>query len=145
MLQTVMLALRNMRIIPIIVVAAFLFSSGAVVVPAQTPDLTPPDVFPTAPQDGSTVSGSAVTVSATASDNVGIAAVQFKLDGTNLGSELSSRPYTISLDTASLVNGSHTITAVARAALPWMMVLLGFLLLVTYWPALTLVLPNLLF
>jgi C4-dicarboxylate transporter DctM subunit len=38
-----------------------------------------------------------------------------------------------------------SITKVARAALPWTMVLLVFLVMVTYIPALTLALPNLLF
>ncbi len=38
-----------------------------------------------------------------------------------------------------------SITQVARAALPWTMVLLVFLVLVTYIPALTMTLPNLLF
>jgi len=53
-------------------------------------------------------------------------------------------PVGLNLFVASGITGMP-ITAVARAALPWMMVLLGFLLLVTYWPALTLVVPNLLF
>ena len=39
----------------------------------------------TAPATGATVSGSTVTVSATASDNVGVTGVQFKLDGANSG------------------------------------------------------------
>jgi hypothetical protein len=56
-----------------------------------------------------------VTVSASASDNVGVAGVQFKLDGSNLGNEDTSAPYTISWDTTGL-SGSHTLTAVARDA-----------------------------
>jgi tripartite ATP-independent transporter DctM subunit len=38
-----------------------------------------------------------------------------------------------------------SIMAVARAALPWTLVLLAFLAMITYLPAITLVLPNLLF
>jgi C4-dicarboxylate transporter DctM subunit len=38
-----------------------------------------------------------------------------------------------------------SITQVARAALPWTLILLTFLVLVTYVPAITLFLPNLLF
>ncbi|MGQ0593124.1 MAG: galactose oxidase-like domain-containing protein, partial [Gammaproteobacteria bacterium] len=51
---------------------------------AAAPDTTPPTVSMTAPANGATVSGTAVPVSATASDNVGVAGVQFKLDGANL-------------------------------------------------------------
>ena len=38
-----------------------------------------------------------------------------------------------------------SIMEVARAALPWTLVLLLFLVLITYVPAITLLLPNLLF
>jgi C4-dicarboxylate transporter DctM subunit len=38
-----------------------------------------------------------------------------------------------------------SIMQVAKAALPWTMVLLAFLVMVTYIPAITLFLPNLLF
>jgi C4-dicarboxylate transporter DctM subunit len=36
------------------------------------------------------------------------------------------------------------ITELTVAVLPWLLTMLGFLLLVTYWPGLSLVLPNLL-
>jgi len=62
----------------------------------------------------------------------------------NLEIGMVTPPVGLNLFVASGITGMP-ITAVARAALPWMMVLLGFLLLVTYWPALTLVVPNLLF
>src|SRR5713101_9775852 len=45
-------------------------------------DVTPPTVSITAPAGGVTVAGT-VTVSASASDNVGVAGVQVKLDGVN--------------------------------------------------------------
>ena len=80
------------------------------------PDTTPPTVSITAPSNGATVSGSAVTVSANASDDVAVAGVQFKLDGSNLGSEDTTNPYSISWDTTGVGNGSHTLTAVARDA-----------------------------
>lgn len=78
-------------------------------------DTTPPTVSLTAPAGGATVSGT-VTVSATASDNVGVAGVQFKLDGANLGAEDTSNPYSVIWDTTTAANGSHTLTAVARDA-----------------------------
>jgi hypothetical protein len=54
------------------------------------------------------------TVSASASDVVGVAGVQFKLDGANLGAEVTSTPYSVSWATTGATNGSHTLTAVAR-------------------------------
>jgi hypothetical protein len=79
---------------------------------AASADTTPPSVTLSAPPAG-TVSGT-VTVSATASDNVGVAGVQFKLDGVNLGTEDASSPYSLSWDTTTATNGAHTLTAVAR-------------------------------
>ena len=82
---------------------------------AAPPDTTPPLISMTAPISGSTVSGS-VTVSATASDNVGVASVQFTLDGANLGTLLTTSPYSISWNTTASTTGSHTLSAVARDA-----------------------------
>ncbi len=78
-------------------------------------DTTPPTVSITAPTGGAVVSG-AITVSASASDNVGVVGVQFKVDGVNLGAEVLSSPYSTSLNTATLSNASHSLTAVARDA-----------------------------
>ncbi len=78
-----------------------------------TPDTTPPTVSITAPVGGSTVSNT-VTVSASASDNVAVADVQFQLDGVNLGQGLTTAPYTISWDTTTTSNGAHNLTAIAR-------------------------------
>jgi uncharacterized protein DUF4082/Big-like domain-containing protein len=79
-------------------------------------DTTAPTVSITTPANGATVSGSAVTVSATAADNVGVVGVQFKLDGANLGAEDTASPYTFSWNTTTTANGNHTWTAVARDA-----------------------------
>ena len=79
------------------------------------PDTTPPTVSLTSPIAGATVSGT-ITVSATASDDVGVAGVQFLLDGANLGAEDTASPYSVSWDTTTATNASHTLTAVARDA-----------------------------
>jgi len=79
------------------------------------PDTTPPTISLTAPAAGNTVSGT-LQVSATASDNVGVAGVQFKLDGANLGSEVTTAPYQAPWNTTGIANGQHTLTAVARDA-----------------------------
>src|SRR5205807_992707 len=80
-----------------------------------TVDNIPPTVSITAPAAGSTVSGT-VTVSATAADNVGVVSVQFKLDGVNLGAEVTAAPYATSWNTALATLGAHTLTALARDA-----------------------------
>ncbi len=59
-----------------------------------TVDNGPPTVSFSAPTSGATVGGSAVTLTATASDDVGVASVQFQVDGSNIGSALTSSPYT---------------------------------------------------
>jgi hypothetical protein len=78
-----------------------------------TSDTVLPTVSLTAPANGATVSGSAVTVSANASDNVGVARVQFRLDGANLGAAVTTPPYSISWNTTTATNASHTLTAQA--------------------------------
>src|SRR5437764_9790073 len=81
------------------------------------PDTQAPTVPVTAPANGTTVSGSSVTVSANASDNVGVSGVQFKLDGTtNLGAEDTASPYSVAWNSMTATNGHHTIHAVARDA-----------------------------
>jgi hypothetical protein len=91
-------------------------NSVAVSVTVTNIDDVPPTVSLTAPADNATVSGSAVTVSASASDNVGVLGVQFLLDGKPLGAEDTTSPYSITWDTTAAANGSHQITAVARDA-----------------------------
>jgi len=89
-------------------------SPASATTPAPS-DTTPPTVSITSPADGATVNGT-VTVSANASDNVGVAGVQFLLDGTNLGAESTTAPYSTSWNTTAAANGPHTLTAVARDA-----------------------------
>jgi hypothetical protein len=96
------------------------FSMYAVIVHPQegsvpSPDTTPPTVALTAPGNGATVSGT-ITVSATATDNVGVVGVQFRLNGNNLGTEDTTDPFSLSWDTTTVPNDSHTLTAIARDA-----------------------------
>src|SRR3989338_3129828 len=85
-------------------------------------DITPPIVSLTAPAGGATVSGT-VTLSANASDPStgsgqvsGVAGVQFKVDGTNVGAEDTTSPYSIAWNSTTVGNGTHTLRAVARDA-----------------------------
>ncbi len=84
--------------------------------PPPPPDTTPPTVSITAPANGATVKGT-VTVTASASDNVGVVGVQFLLDdGVSGSAEATTAPYSVSWNTATASDGSHKITAVARDA-----------------------------
>src|SRR5262249_51751261 len=79
-------------------------------------DAIAPTVAVSAPLANTTVSGTSVTVSASASDNVGVAGVQFRLDGVNLGAEATAAPYAIVWNSTTASVGTHTLTAVARDA-----------------------------
>jgi len=72
---------------------------------------TPPTVSMTSPTAGSPVSDT-VTVSASASDDVGIQSVRFQVDGTSIATDTTS-PYSTSWDTTTIANGSHSLDAVA--------------------------------
>jgi fibronectin type 3 domain-containing protein len=78
-------------------------------------DTQAPTVSITAPAGGASVSGT-ISVTASATDNVGVAGVQFKLDGANLGAEDATAPYTVLWNTSTAAAGNHSLTAVARDA-----------------------------
>src|SRR2546426_3111842 len=80
-------------------------------------DTTAPTVSITSPVSGATVGGT-TSVTANASDNVGVVGVQFLLDGANLGVEDAAAPYSVSWNTTTASNGSHTLTAVPPDAAP---------------------------
>ncbi|MBI4056382.1 MAG: hypothetical protein HY399_02420, partial [Elusimicrobia bacterium] len=90
--------------------------------PAPT-DTTPPSVSIINPSEGALMAGSGTGLSVTYSDDVGVVGIQWKVDETNLGSEISvtpvlNSPRTISIpfNTNSFSDGPHTLTAVARDA-----------------------------
>jgi len=80
-----------------------------------TADTTPPSVTVTAPPSGATLSG-VVGLTAVAADDVGVAGVQFLLDGAALGAEDLAPPYTLEWNTGLAANGAHTLSARARDA-----------------------------
>jgi Bacterial Ig domain len=90
-------------------------ASVAVKVNNTTTDTTPPTVSMSAPANGATVSAT-ISITANASDNVGVASVQFQLDGANLGSQDTASPYSVSWNTTTSSNGSHTLRAIAKDA-----------------------------
>ncbi len=67
----------------------------------------PPSISVNSPADGTTVSGTVQLTASTATTS----GVQFLIDGTPLGSLLSTSPYTLTWDTTTATNGSHWLAA----------------------------------
>ncbi len=87
------------------------YELGACSVPE---DSVNPSVNLTTPANGSTLSGS-VTLSADASDNIGVSKVEFYAGSSKIGEDTTS-PYSISFDTTTIANGSYMIKAKAYDA-----------------------------
>jgi glucose/arabinose dehydrogenase len=64
-----------------------------------------------------------LTLSATASDNVAVAGVEFQIDGATVGGEDTSAPYQVTVDSSIYASGQHVVRARARDAAgnrsPW--------------------------
>jgi glucose/arabinose dehydrogenase/PKD repeat protein/fibronectin type 3 domain-containing protein len=80
---------------------------------APAPDPTAPTVSITSPAEGAVVSGNR-TITADATDDVGVGGVQFFVDGTAHGPEDTAAPYAAQWDTRQVANGAHRLTARAR-------------------------------
>jgi beta-lactamase superfamily II metal-dependent hydrolase len=78
------------------------------------PDTTAPTTSITSPANGATVSGT-ISVTASASDNVGVTKVEFYLDGALQSTDTAS-PYSWSWNTTTSANGSHALTSIAYDA-----------------------------
>jgi len=78
-------------------------------------DSTPPAVAITAPVNNADVND-IVAVAADAGDNVGVAGVQFLVDGAASGPEDTVAPYALSWDSRTVTNGAHVLSARARDA-----------------------------
>lgn len=84
-----------------------LWSAPVWVDQGTTPDTTPPTV-----SAGETGTSGTITLSATASDNVAVTNVEFYVDGVLKGNDATA-PYSMSLNSATLSNGAHSLTAKA--------------------------------
>jgi hypothetical protein len=81
--------------------------------PPTSSDTTAPAISITSPANNSTISGSTnLTVSAT--DNIGVVGVRYLVDGTQIGSEVTSSPF--SATWSGMSDGTYTLTAEARDA-----------------------------
>jgi len=89
-------------------------ASVTVTVNNAVADTTAPTTAISAPAAGATVSGS-ITVTASASDNVGVTKVEFYVDGALKATDTAS-PYTFTLSTTTLANGAHTLATKAYDA-----------------------------
>ena len=76
-----------------------------------TKDTTPPTVSITSPKDNAVVSG-VVTIKVDASDNSGIAKVEFYIGESKVGED-SSKPYEYSWDTKKTKDGTYVLTVKA--------------------------------
>lgn len=75
-----------------------------------------PTISITAPTAGQSIYDSSVSFTATSSANGGasLEGVKFYIDSTLIGSEDTSSPYAVTLDSTAYSEGSHTLYAVAR-------------------------------
>jgi subtilisin family serine protease len=89
-------------------------TSALIPITVQNADTVAPIATITAPANGSTVSN-VVSVKISATDNVGVAKVEWYLDGVLTGTSASSAPV-FSWATTNTANGSHTLQAKAYDA-----------------------------
>ena len=93
-------------------------TSAAVVVTlsAATADTQVPTLSVTSPTNYAAALSGTVAFSATASDNVGVASVEFQVDGVPLGAALTAPPCSVNVDTTLHASGPHVLRARARDA-----------------------------
>lgn len=89
--------------ITFLLVAALPFAAQAI----------PPTVEIASPASGATICGT-ITVSATASDSLGVAGVRFQYNGIDFAGEDTSLPYGVFAHTNNVADGVYTLTATAR-------------------------------
>ena len=94
-----------------------------VTISAPTSDTQAPVATLTAPVNFATGLTGTLAVTATATDNVGVASVEFQVDGAQVGSAVTTSPYTVSVDSNAYASGQHVVRARARDAAgnisPW--------------------------
>src|SRR5262249_53426349 len=89
--------------------------SASVIVTVSNTDATPPSAKISSPLAGATVSGAAVAVSGTASDNVGVTKVELYVDGV-LYTSTTVSAFSFSWNSTTKANGSHTLMVKAYDA-----------------------------
>ena len=87
-------------------------TSPVVVVTVSNNATTPPTIQLQSPTAGATVNA-VISLSATATAQVGIPTVQFFVDNVAVGSPLTAPPFITTWDTQTVANGAHTVGATA--------------------------------
>jgi len=77
-------------------------------------DVTAPTISIISPSNGATVAGT-IGVQVSTSDNVGVNVVYLYVDNVQVGSSVTP-PFTISWNSGTIANGTHTLTATAKDA-----------------------------
>jgi hypothetical protein len=81
----------------------------------QRLDTEPPRVTIDAPAEDEIVSD-VVTLTASATDDVGVATVSFRVDGQQVGGDVTAAPFWVTWDTRTATNGRHVVEVTARDA-----------------------------
>src|SRR5262245_65858643 len=102
------MATKHLLLAPVFFFCLFLTSGNCAL------QSSAPEISITTPPAGRIIAGS-VLVSTNASADV--VRVQFRLDDQNLGSEITTPPFSMIWDTTLISNGPHTLTAIARDTL----------------------------
>lgn len=97
--------------------AATTSAAVAVTINPQGSDSQPPTVTIAEPASlEADLTGAALDFTANASDNVGVASVEFQLDAMPIGAADTSAPYGVTIDTTQHASGQHVLRARARDA-----------------------------
>lgn len=90
---------------------------GALSFDIYTALLDSPSASVSSPSSGATVSGASVTLQATASDAAtSTESMTFYIDNVSVGSVTGASPYSMTWDSTSAANGSHSLIAVVKSA-----------------------------
>jgi glucose/arabinose dehydrogenase len=109
------------------VAASLLFTAcgggGESSAPAPPTDQVAPVATLTAPANLVAGLTGTLTLTATATDDVGVASVEFQVDGSQVGNPIAAPPYTMGVDTSAYASGQHVVRTRARDAAnnvsPW--------------------------
>lgn len=91
-------------------------AQGPAPAPAPSADTQAPTATLTAPAAFASGLAGTLTLSATAADDVGVAGVEFQVDGQQVGSTIAAAPYATSVDTTAYASGQHVVRVRARDA-----------------------------
>jgi hypothetical protein len=111
--EEVRITMKLASSILVLFLSAATIGCGGLTQPSNTPPPNSPTVSITSPVSGANVSGTISVMVSVSSDTT---SVQARLDGSNAGAAITSAPFTLSVDTTTVSNGSHVLTAVARNA-----------------------------